>query len=113
MQKYTCLIPGKELDGLREDFGKARRLEQYRLGEKALYLPRGLRWDYLPLAEIRRAERSRRVISAGHCVTVREEKPALDLETGSGIITLNLEKPASAESLLAALGRREKEESET
>ncbi len=109
MQKFTCLIPGKELADPGEDFRSARRLEQYRLGEKALFLPRGLRWDYLPLEEIRRAERSRRVISAGHCVTVREEKPALDLETGSGTYTLNLEKPASAESLLAALDRGEGE----
>lgn len=103
MPKYTCLLPGRELSDLKEDFRAARRLEQYRLGKLALYLPRGLAWDYLPLAGILRAERSRRVISAGHCVTVREEKPAVDLVTEHGVFTLNLEKPASAEAVLRAL----------
>ncbi len=112
MEKYNCLLPGKELSDLKEDFRAARRLEQYRLGEKALYLPRGLRWDYLPLGEIRSAGRTRRVISAGHCVTVREEKPAVDLETGGGTFTLNLEKNASAEALLQMLAREEGKESE-
>ena len=107
--KFISLLPGRELSDLKEDFRAAKKLEQYRLGEKAVYLPRGLSWEYIPVSEIRRAERSRRVISAGHCVTVREEKPALDLETGSGTYTLNLEKPASAESLLAALDRGEGE----
>ena len=44
------------------------------------------------------------MISAGHCVTVREEKPAVDLETEQGVFTLNLEKPASAAAVLEALG---------
>ena len=106
MEKFTCLLPGKELPDLKEDFRAAVKLEQYRLGKLALYLPRGLRWDYLPLAEIAAAEPSRRVISAGHCVTVREEKPAVDLRAGDKIFTLNLEKPASARLILETLAKR-------
>ena len=93
--KFISLLPGRELSDLKEDFRAAKKLEQYRLGEKAVYIP---------VSEIRRAERSRRVISAGHCVTVREEKPAVDLETEQGVFTLNLEKPASAAAVLEALG---------
>ena len=104
MAKFICMIPGKEVAEPKEDFRNARRLEQYRLGEKAVYLPRGLSWEYIPVNEIRKAERSRRIISAGHCVTVREEKPAVDLETEQGVFTLNLEKPASAAAVLEALG---------
>ena len=103
MPKFSCLIPGRELADPREDFRAARKIEQYRLGALALYLPRGLSWEYIPLDALDKAERSHRVISAGHCVTVREEKPALDLWAGEKSWTLNLEKPASAQSLLDAL----------
>ena len=106
MAKFTCLLPGKELPDVKEDFRAAQKLEQYRLGEKALYLPRGFSWEYIPRSEIRRAEGSRRVITAGHCVTVREEKPAVDLTTDRGVFTLNLEKRSSAETVLAALGNQ-------
>ena len=106
MPKFRSLLPGKELPDLKEDFRTALRLEQYRLGRLALYLPRGLAWDYLPLEQLRRAEPSRRVITAGHCVTVREEKPAVDLVTEGETFTLNLEKPASARTLLDALAEK-------
>lgn len=106
MAKFTCLLPGKDLPDVKEDYRAARKLEQYRLGEKALYLPRGFSWEYIPRSEIRRAEDSHRVISAGHCVTVREEKPAVDLVTDSGVFTLNLEKRSSAETVLGALGNQ-------
>ena len=109
MPKFTCLLPGKELPELKEDFKNAQRLEQYRLGRLALYLPRGFAWEYLPLSEITRAERSRRVITAGHCVTVREGKPAVDLLAGESSFTINLEKPASAQIVLDALGMNEEE----
>ena len=105
--KFVCLLSGKELADAKEDFRAAKKLEQYRLGEKAVYLPRGLSWNYIPVSEIRRAEQTHRVISAGHCVTVREEKPAVDLETEQGVFTLNLEKPASAAAVLEALGLKE------
>ena len=107
MPKFTCLLSGKELPDLKEDFKTAQRLEQYRLGKLAVYLPRGLAWDYIPVELITKAERSHRIISAGHCVTVREEKPAVDLVTKTETFTLNLEKPASAEAVLQALGRKE------
>ena len=107
MPKFTCLLSGKELPDLKEDFKNAQRLEQYRLGKLAVYLPRGFAWDYIPAEVITKAERSHRIISAGHCVTVREEKPAVDLVTKTETFTLNLEKPASAEAVLQALGRKE------
>ena len=103
MAKLTCLWEGKELDRIDADFRGAKRIEQYRLGAEALYLPQGLRWQYLPLREIRKAEPSHRVITAGHCVTVREEKPALDLIADAGTVTLNLERKESVEAILAAL----------
>ncbi len=99
----NCLVEGKSIENAKEDFRTARRLEQYRISEKALYLPEGLRWNYIPLSEIQTAEESFRVISAGHCVPVREKRPELDLLTSAGKIHLQLEKQASMQAILDAL----------
>ena len=103
MATPQSLLEGKTIDNVKEDFRAARRVEQYRLGAAALYLPQGLRWGYIPLREIRSAQASRRVISAGHCVTVREEKPAVDLQTDAGLTTLNLERQESVQLVLDAV----------
>lgn len=103
MARFTSLISGRELENVKEDFRAARKVEQYRLGARALYLPRGLSWEYIPLEALDKAERSHRVISAGHCVTVREEKPAVDLTAGEKQFTLNLEKQASVQLILQTL----------
>ena len=99
----VCLVEGKEIVNIREDFRSARKVEQYRISGKALYLPAGLRWNYVPLSEIRQADESFRVISAGHCVPVREKRPELDLMTPSGPIHLQLEKQESMRLILEAL----------
>ena len=99
----VCLVEGKEIENIREDFRFARKVEQYRISGKALYLPAGLRWNYVPLSEIRQADESFRVISAGHCVPVREKRPELDLMTPSGPIHLQLEKQESMRLILEAL----------
>ncbi len=103
MAAPTSLLEGKTIENVKEDFRAARRVEQYRLGQDALYLPKGLRWEYIPLAEIRSAQASRRVVSAGHCVTVREEKPAVDLQTDAGVVTLNLERKENMQLILDAV----------
>ena len=99
----VCMVAGKEIPDIKEDFRSARRIEQYRISGKALYLPEGLRWRYLPLTEIRKADESFRVISAGHCVPVREKRPELDLETEAGTIHLQLEKQESLQAILDAM----------
>lgn len=105
MFKPRCLIKGKELANVEEDYRASVKIEQYRVGKEALYLPEGLRWNYLPFSEIRSAADSHRVVTAGHCVTVREERPALQLETSLGFLTLNLEKADSLPKLLQLLGK--------
>ncbi len=99
----NCMVKGKELPDVKDDFREAQRVEQYRIGKKALYLPEGLRWNYIPLDEIQQADESFRVISAGHCVPVREKRPELDLVTAAGTVHLQLEKPASMQKVLEAL----------
>ncbi|MBO5556544.1 MAG: hypothetical protein J5927_05115 [Oscillospiraceae bacterium] len=98
------LIPGKTIDDVRADFRAAERVEQYRLGQAAVYIPAGLRWNYIPRAEILQATSSHRTVSAGHCVTVQVKTPSLELVTSAGPFDLNLEKQASLDKFLAALG---------
>ena len=103
MMTPTCMVEGKSLPDVKEDFRTATRVEQYRISDKALYLPEGLRWKYIPLAEIRQADESFRVISAGHCVPVREKRPELDLAVGNGTVHLQLEKKENMQKILDAL----------
>ncbi len=107
MAKFTCLAQGHELPSPAEDFRGARRVEQYRVSAQALYIPAGIRWNYLPLSVVRGAEESHRTVSAGHCVTVRERLPALEIVTDSGSMELGLEKAASLPVLLEALNRKD------
>ena len=99
----VSLIPDKTIEDVKSDFRAAERIEQYRLGEKAVYLPAGMRWNYIPRSEILEAAPSHRTVSAGHCVTVRVQTPALELVTAAGPVELHLEKQASLDKFLAAL----------
>ncbi len=102
MARFTSLSKN-EMANVSEDFKSARRIEQYRVSSRALYLPEGFRWKYIPLADITGAEESFRVISAGHCVPIREKRPELDLAVGSETVHIQLEKPESMRELLRIL----------
>ena len=103
MAKLVNMFPGKELDNPEEDFRSAVRVEQYRVSDKALYIPEGFRWKVLPFAAVDKAENSFRVISAGHCVPVREKRPELDLTVGTETVHLQLEKESSMQTILSML----------
>ncbi len=108
MAVLKCMIEGKDLDHVNEDFRNAGRVEQYRLGNLALYLPEGLRWKYLPLSEIQNVEESFRVISGGHCVPVCEKRPEIDLKTSTGVVHVSLEKRESMDKILSVIRKEEK-----
>ncbi len=103
MAKLVCVIPGKELSNPDRDFRSAVRVEQYRISGEALFIPEGFHWKYYPLSAVDKAEESFRVISAGHCVPVREKRPELDLTVGSEIVHLQLEKETSMQTILSAI----------
>ena len=105
MAKFTSLIPGVEIENAAEDFRSAQKIEQYRLGKQALYFPAGLRWEYLPLAAIESVEGTHRSVTAGHCVTVTERKPAVEFKTAVGSFQFNLEKTANMQKVLDAIGK--------
>ena len=106
MARFTSLVAGEEIPAPEEDFRAAERVEQYRLGAQALYIPAGLRWSYIPLAAVTSAEESHRVISAGKCVAVEERRPVLQLNTAVESFKLSLERPESLKRLLDAVQRQ-------
>ena len=105
MAKFNSLIPGAEIENAAEDFRAAQKVEQYRVGREAVYLPAGFKWDYIPLSSIVSADGTHRSVTAGHCVTVTERKPAAALVTDAGSFTLNLDKGESVQKILDAIGK--------
>ena len=103
MPKFTSVLKGKTIEDPAADFRTAEKVEQYRLSAAALYIPSGFSWTYLPLGGVLSAEEAHRNITAGHCVTVTERKPAVDLVTETGSFTLNLEKSESVERILSVI----------
>ena len=103
MAKFNSLIPGVEIENTAEDFRTAIRVEQYRVGKAAVYFPAGFKWEYLPLSAVINTDGSHRNVTAGHCVTVTERKPAVEFMTDSGSFTLNLERQDSVEKVLGAI----------
>ena len=102
MAKFRPLIENCVIDDPDVDFRKAQKVEQYRVGELALYIPAGFKWDYLPYDAVDSLEESHRNISSGKCVSVTEKKPVVDLKT-TGVIKINLEKPDSVGKILDAI----------
>ena len=100
------LIPGLSIDNAAEDLRGADRIEQYRLGKDAVYIPAGLRWNYIPKSGILSAAASQRTVSAGHCVTVEVKTPSLEIVTAAGSFDLHLEKQASLERFLKDLNAK-------
>ena len=96
----TSIIEGKEISNVQADFKSAERVEQYRVSRSALYLPEGLRWKYIPISEIQKIEESFRVISAGHCVPVREKRPEIDISIPGQTVHLQLEKQESMQKIM-------------
>ena len=100
MARFTSMVSGSELTDPSADFKSAKRVEQYRISDSALYIPCGLSWKYIPLSEILSAEESHRTVSAGHCVTVELRRPALEITWKDGAASLNLEKDDSLAAII-------------
>lgn len=108
MSVPKSLTAGKELDSPKEDLRNAERVEQYRVSQEAVYIPEGLRWNYIPFCEITDTEYSHRNITAGKCVAVTEQRPVLILKTVKESFSLPFEKQSSMEKVLAAMQRKQK-----
>lgn len=107
MFKPKCLIAEKEIPNIQEDFRSAQRIEQYRVGKVAFYSPEGLRWNYIPIPEIQKAEEGIRVLPGGHCNPFRAKKPELEIITAKEQFSFPLDRPENLKKILSALEENE------
>lgn len=103
MAKFIPLLDNFTIDDPNVDFRGSQKVEQYRLGKLALYIPAGFKWQYIPYSAIESVEESHRNICSGKCVTVTEKKPAVDLRIPTGMMKLNFEKSESVAMVLSTL----------
>ena len=77
MFKPTSILEGKTIDAPEADFRAAKRVEQYRISDKALYIPAGLKWTYLPLSAVESVEESHRCVVRANASPSRRSGRAL------------------------------------
>lgn len=109
---FTRLRPLIPRDGLqneqliKEDFKKSLRVEKFRIGEKAVYIPAGFSWRYLLTEDIQSVIQGKWLIQSDNGVApFAMEAPALRLRYPGGEVILELEKEKNAEKALALIGR--------
>ena len=89
---------------VKEDFRKSRRIEKYRIGAAAVYIPAGFAWKYLLLEDIQKVIRGRWLIQSDNGVApFAMEAPAIRLRFSDGEEILQLEKKKNAAEILALL----------
>ena len=91
---------------LKEDFKKSVRIEKFRIGEKAVYIPAGFSWKYLLKKDIETIIKGKWLIQSENGVAPwAQEAPAIRLRHRDGEEILELEKEKSAVRALELLGR--------
>ena len=94
---------------MKEDFRKSRRIEKYRIGEAAVYIPAGFAWKYLLLEDIQEVIRGRWFIQSDNGIApFAMEAPAIRLRFTDGEEILRLEKQKNAAALLTLLEEKRK-----
>ncbi len=89
---------------LREDFKKSVRIEKFRIGEKAVYIPSGFSWKYLRKEEIETIIKGKWLIQSENGIAPwAKEAPAIRLRHRGGEEILELEKEKSAQRALELL----------
>ena len=51
--KLVCLLEDAAMENAAEDYETARRVEQYRIGKRAIFFPAGLKKHNKQMAELR------------------------------------------------------------
>lgn len=93
---------------MREDFKKSVRVEKFRIGEKAIYIPAGFSWKYLLKEDVRSLKKGKWFIQSENGVApFAMEAPALRLQHAGGETILELEKEKNAQKALDLIGHIE------
>ena len=110
-KRFRPAADGIEPRDVGEDFRSSRRLEKYRLGKTALYIPAGFGWEYLPLSDISSIRRITRVIQSENGVCpFAMEVPGVRLYYHGKDMVLETEKEKSAAAVMAAFEAVRREE---
>lgn len=102
---YRPVVPEFEIKDPGRDYRGAQIIEQYHLGEKALFMPdKGFSWKYIPLDRIRgvipgREKRDEESAMGGYHI----ELPTVRVIYQGGVEVLTLESRTQAERLFALL----------
>lgn len=109
--KLYPLVPSEASnndDLMKEDFKKSVRVEKFRIGEKAIYIPAGFSWKYLLKEDIRSLKKGRWFIQSENGVApFAMEAPALRIQHSGGETILELEKEKNALKALDLIGHIE------
>lgn len=96
--KYNSLISETRIEDPEKDFKDGQKLSRYVFGERALYIPKGFSWDYIPYSAITRVEsRTQNYAAKGCCGSGVEKLPVLLIEYASGKQVLQCDSPEDAE----------------
>ncbi len=79
--RFKPLIPENTIDNPKEDFERGQKLSRYVMGEKALYIPHGFSWEYIPYAAVTKAQvRTQNYAAKGCCGSGVKKLPVLVIE---------------------------------
>ena len=105
--KLHPLLPShgvQNVHQIKEDFRNSVRVEKFRIGETAVYIPAGFSWKYLLKKDILSVRKCKWLIQSENGVAPwAMEAPALRLAHSGGEAILELEKEKSAQKALALI----------
>ena len=102
----TPFYDNRKLEEAQEDCKAARRIDRYRVGEKALYLPYGFGWKYILKEDIIDVETSHANIRQKGCMATPLRIPAAVVTTKFGAEKLVFDRVKSLDLLVEALTGR-------
>ena len=103
--------PGDRLEDEKADYRASRKIDRYRLSEKAFYIPMVFGWSYIPLSEIADASSATKTMTAQSCAAVRIPIPQLKLLVHDKVISFPFDNEDHAAEIVEILANRAKGES--
>ncbi|MBO6150138.1 MAG: hypothetical protein J6O43_03105 [Clostridium sp.] len=102
--KTFPLYPEYVSDKAEEELKNSVSAEQYRIGETLLFIPRGLRWGYVPMNRVTKSSLSRWTYQPKCCCGMMNMRlPAAALKIGEEQLNLKMNLEESAERILSSV----------
>ncbi len=102
--KIRPLLADAKIENPRADLKRAVTIEQYKVGNEAVFFPDGFNWQYLPYREIKAVIRAKSLDSTDRwLVKYAVEKPSIRLLFRDSFKILILERDRNADTLASVL----------